>query len=69
MDNVKLFRSEKLFRRLKTADARHDVAHGGLSRIGRVGNRDQLHPRTSQNGAGMVLSVAACANERNPQRS
>lgn len=68
MDDVKLFRSKELFRRLKTANTRHDVAHGGLSCIGRIGHRNQLHTGTSQDGAGMVLRVAACADERNPQR-
>lgn len=69
VDDVKFFRGEELFRRLETADARHNVAHGGLSRIGRIGDRDQLHAETSQDGAGMVLGVAACADERDPQRS
>lgn len=67
MDDVKCFRGEELFRRLKTTDTRHDVAHGGLSRIGRIGHRNQLHAGTSQDGTGMVLRVAACADERDPQ--
>ena len=67
MDDVEFFRGEELFRGLETADARHNVAHGGLSRIGRVGNRDQLHAGTSQDGAGVVLRMAAGADERDPQ--
>ncbi len=67
MDDVKLFRSEEFFRRLKTADARHDVAHSGLSRIRGIGHRDQLHAGTSQDGAGVVLRMAAGADERDPQ--
>lgn len=69
MDDVQFFRGEELFRRLKTADARHDIAHGGLSRIGRVGHGNQLHTGTSQDGAGMVLRVAAGPDERDPQRA
>ena len=67
MDDVQFFRSEELFRRLKTADARHDVAHGRLGRIGGICHRHQLHTGTSQNGAGMVLRMAAGADERDPQ--
>ena len=67
MDDVKLFRSEEFFRRLKTADARHDVAHSGLSRIGGIGHRYQLHTGTSQDGAGVVLRMAAGADKRDPQ--
>ena len=67
MDDVKFFRSEELFRRLKAADARHDVAHGSLSRIGGIGHRHQLHAGTSQDGAGVVLRMTAGADERDPQ--
>ena len=67
MDDVKLFRSEEFFGRLKTADARHDVAHGGLSRIRRIGHRHQLHTGTSQDGAGVVLRMAAGTDKRDPQ--
>ena len=67
MDDVEPFRGKQLFRRLETTDARHDVAHGSEGRIGRVGHRDQLHAGAAQNGAGMVLRVAAGADERDPQ--
>lgn len=69
MDDVQFFRSKELFRRLKAADTRHDVAHGRLSRIGGVSHGHQLHTGTSQDGAGMVLRVAAGADERDPQRA
>ena len=69
MDDVKFFRGEQLFRRLEAADSRYNIAHGSLSRIGGIGHRNQLHAGASQDGPGMVLRMAARADERDPQGS
>ena len=66
VDDIEAFRGEQFFRRLETADARHDVAHRRLGSVRRVGYGNQLHAGTAQDRARMVLSMTPCADERNP---
>jgi hypothetical protein len=64
--HIETFRGKQLLRRLETADARNNIAHRRLSRIGGVGHRHQLHAGAAQNSAGMMLGMTACTDERDP---
>jgi hypothetical protein len=63
MHHIELFGRKEFFRRFETTDPRRDVAHGGQGGVGRVRHRDELNAGTAHNRAGMVLRMAACADE------
>ena len=69
MNDVQPLRREQLLRGSKTPDARHDVAHGCLCRIGRIRDGNQLDTGAAQNRTSVVLRVAAGADQRDSQRT
>jgi hypothetical protein len=67
--NIGSFGGQQFFGCCKAPHSRHNASHRSLCYIRRIRHRDQLDSNTSQDCAGMMLSMAAGAEERNAQRS
>ena len=69
MHDVRSFSSQQFFGSTVALDPRHNASHRSLGDIRGICHRDQLGTGTSQDRTGMMLGMAAGAEERNAERT
>jgi hypothetical protein len=67
--DIRSFSSQQFFGSAVALDPRRNASHRSLGDIRGICHRDQLHTGASQNRTGMMLGMAAGAEERDPKRT